>query len=314
MLEYRTVTDGLLFPEGPIAMPDGSVVLVEIARGTLTRVFPDGRKEVIAKPGGGPNGAAIGPDGKCYVCNNGGFEWEVTKLGNRRPIAQADDYASGRIERVDLETGNVEVLYDSCDGRPLKGPNDIVFDRDGGFWFTDLGKVRERDMDRGGVYYARADRSFVREVVHPFLTPNGIGLSPDEKTLYVAETEGARLWAYPITGPGEVAMEPFPKSVNGGRLVACDGGWRRFDSLAVEASGNICVATLLAGGITVARPEGGTEEFVELDDPYTTNICFGGKGLKTAFATLSWEGRLVAVDWPRAGLPLNFLNDATNSS
>lgn len=103
-------------------------------------------------------------------------------------------------------------------------------------------------------------------------------------------------------------MEPFPPSLNGGRLVTCDGGWRRFDSLALEASGNVCVATLMTGGITVAKPDGGTLEFVELDDPYTTNICFGGPDLKTAYVTLSWDGRLVAMDWPRPGLPLNFLN------
>ena len=307
-MQYRTITDGLLFPEGPIAMPDGTVLVVEIARGTLTRVFPDGRKEIVAETGGGPNGAAIGPDGKCYICNNGGFKWHVEPNGNRRSIGQSDDYVSGRIERVDLDTGAVEVLYDSCDGQPLKGPNDIVFERGGGFWFTDLGKVREREIDRGGIYYARADGSLVREVVHPFPTPNGIGLSPDEKTLYVAETEGGRLWAYPIVGEGELAMEPFPPSLNGGRLVTCDAGWRRFDSLALEACGNICVATLMTGGITVASPDGGTVEFVELDDPYTTNICFGGPDLGTAFVTLSWEGRLVAMDWPRPGLPLNFLN------
>ena len=64
------VTEGLRFPEGPIAMPDGSVILVEIAAQQLTRVLPDGSKQVIAKTGGGPNGAALGPDGKIYVCNN----------------------------------------------------------------------------------------------------------------------------------------------------------------------------------------------------------------------------------------------------
>ena len=148
-MKYRTITHGLLFPEGPIAMPDGSVLLVEIARGTLTRVYPDGRREIVADTGGGPNGAAIGPDGKCYICNNGGFRFQVEANGNRRPVAQSDDYVSGRIERVDLETGGVEVLYDACDGRPLRGPNDIVFARDGGFWFTDLGKARDREMDRG---------------------------------------------------------------------------------------------------------------------------------------------------------------------
>jgi gluconolactonase len=106
-------------------------------------------------------------------------------------------------------------------------------------------------------------------------------------------------------------MLGFPESITGGRLVTCDGGLRKFDSLAVEADGKICVATLLTGGITVASPEGGTHEFVPFDDPYTTNICFGGEGLKTAYITLSWKGSLVAGDWPRAGLALNFLNTYT---
>ena len=99
MPELREITTGLLFPEGPIAMPDGSVVLVEIARRCLTRVLPDGRKEVVASPGGGPNGAAIGPDGKCYLCNNGGFEFLQSEHG-LRPVVQAWDYSGGRIGRA----------------------------------------------------------------------------------------------------------------------------------------------------------------------------------------------------------------------
>ena len=309
MKRIRTIADGLQFPEGPIAMPDGSLIVVEIARGTLTRVLLDGRKEVIADTGGGPNGAASGPDGACYVCNNGGFAWERnSRSGRMRPVRQADDYITGRIERIDLATGKIERLYDQCGDHKLNGPNDIVFDQKGNMWFTDLGKSRPRDMDRGAVYWARPDGSEIKEVVQPITTPNGIGLSPDEKILYVAETEGARLYSFPIKGNGIVETLPFPESINGGRLVTCDGGFRRFDSLAVEASGNICIATLMTGGITVARPSGGTAEFFKTEDPFTTNICFGGNKLQTAYLTLSWQGLLVACDWPRPGLPLNFLN------
>ena len=71
----RVVADDLWFPEGPVALDDGSVVLVEIRRQTLTRIAPDGSKQIVAKLAGGPNGAAIGPDGHCYVCNKRGFEW-----------------------------------------------------------------------------------------------------------------------------------------------------------------------------------------------------------------------------------------------
>jgi gluconolactonase len=306
MAELREIATGLRFPEGPIAMPDGSVVLVEIEAGRLTRILPDGTKQTVAEPGGGPNGAAIGPDGKCYVCNNGGFNWHDAD-GLLRPVSQADDYSGGRIERIDLDTGAVEVLYTHCGENRLNGPNDIVFDGDGGFWFTDLGKARARDMDRGAVYYARTDGSLIVEVAFPLVTPNGIGLSPDGKILYVAETETSRLWRYEVLGPGKLSRAQWPNT-NGGILVAGMAGYQRFDSLALDCAGNICVGTLIEGGVTVISPDGQSVEHIAVPDPYCTNICFGGTDLKTAFLTLSAYGTLVAMDWPRPGLPLHFLN------
>ena len=302
-MELRTLATGLQFPEGPVALADGSVVLVEIADGALTRIAADGSKTVVARPGGGPNGAAVGPDSKCYLANNGGFEWH-RENGHIRPLTQANDYSGGRLERVDLKTGAVEVLYRARGEVPLKGPNDLVIDKAGGIYFTDLGKRRARDMDIGAIYYAAPDGSRIVEVAHPLVTPNGIGLSPDERTLYVAETEAARLWAFPIDSPGVVKKEKWP-SPHGGRLVAGMGGYQRFDSLAMQADGRICVATLINGGITVISPDGRHVEHHAMPDPMTTNICFGGADMKTAYITLSWTGRLVAVDWPSPGLRLN---------
>ncbi|MCP5150920.1 MAG: SMP-30/gluconolactonase/LRE family protein [Chromatiales bacterium] len=306
MSELREVASGLRFPEGPIAMPDGSVLLVEIERGTLSRVGVDGTVEVVADLGGGPNGAAIGPDGCCYVCNNGGFAWHHDPIGPR-PVAQADDYSGGRIERVDLATGAVEVLYRACGDIALKGPNDIVFDDHGGFWFTDLGKARRHDQDRGRVFYARADGSEIREVVWPLVTPNGIGLSPDGSRLYVAETATGRVWQFEVEAPGVIRPEPWP-SPNGGTLLAGLPGYQNLDSLAVDAAGNVCVATLMNGGITVVSPDGASIEHIAMPDLYTTNICFGGPELRTAYVTLSQSGRLVSMQWPRPGLALPYLN------
>ena len=303
----REIATGLKFPEGPIALPDGDVLLVEIARGTLSRVKPDGRVEVVAHTGGGPNGAAMGPDGKVWICNNGGFEWIDMGGGRLRPAHQPKDYSGGRIERVDLATGAVEVVYSHGPNGPLRGPNDLVFDADGGLWFTDLGKTRARDLDYGAVYYARPDGSSIVEVVQPMLTPNGIGLSPDGKRLYVAETRAGRLWAWDIEGPGKLRKQPFP-SPWGGTLMVDMSTYRLFDSLAVDTAGNVCVASLMEGGITVVSPLGGEVEFVPMPDVYTTNLCFGGPGLNTAFVTLSTTGKLVSIEWPRAGTPLNFLN------
>jgi gluconolactonase len=303
MTDIKEITDQLQFPEGPIAMPDGSVILVEIARGTLSRVSPDGEISVVAETGGGPNGAAMGPDGHCYICNNGGFEWSRSPgRGLLFPGNQAADYVTGRIEKVNIETGQVEVLYTQCDGESLKGPNDIVFDEQGGFWFTDHGKTRARDRDRTGVYYATVDGDHIVEAIFPLEAPNGIGLSPDEKTLYVAETPTGRLWAYALAAPGEIDRSQRP------RMMAQIPDHHLFDSLAVDAEGNVCVATILAGGITIHSADGAEARHVPMPDVLTTNICFGGEGLKTAYITLSTTGKLVSCEWETPGLPLNFLN------
>ena len=305
-MKIREVARGLQFPEGPIALADGSVLLVEIARGTLSRVTPDGRVHVVADLGGGPNGAALGPDGAVYVCNNGGFRWHTEADGTLRPVAQADDYAGGRIERVDLATGRAERVYEHVEGLALRGPNDLVFDAHGGFYFTDLGKGRAADMDLGGLYYGHADGRPANVVLRPLMTPNGVGLSPDGGTLYYAETAGARVFAYEIERPGQVRKLPWPAPNSGRLLAASPGGhWQRFDSLAVDALGNVCVATLMHGGITVISPDGRLVSHVPLPDAMTTNLCFGGPDRRTVYATLSGSGRLIAIDdWPIPGLAL----------
>ncbi len=301
--EMRILAEGLRFPEGPVAMPDGSVALVEIAAGRVTRVASDGAKSVIATPGGGPNGLAIGPGGRLYVCNNGGFAWHE-EPGVLRPIAPSADYAGGRIERIDPATGRVEVLYDRCAEHRLSGPNDLVFDGKGGFWFSDLGKVRPRGRDHGAVYWAAEDGSRIVEAAHPVPGgANGIGLSPDGKTLYVAETETGRLWAWDILGPGQLRKEPWP-SPHGGRLVCQFPGFRRLDSIAVAASGNIIVATLVSGEVTTVSPAGEILRAVKMPERMPTNICFGGADMRTAYVTLSLTGRLVALPWDEPGLRL----------
>ena len=301
------IAAGLRFPEGPVAMPDGSVILVEIERRSLSRVTPNGKVQVIATLGGGPNGAAMGPNGKIYVTNNGGLKF-VDRPGRLFPVAQADDYARGSIQVVDPVTGKFETLYDACEAQRLRGPNDLVFDRAGGFWFTDLGKTRERDADRGAVYYAKADGSSIVEAIFPLERPNGIGLSPDEKTLYVVETPTARCWAFELSAPGIIKDANGPYRGEKGRVIAGLGGYQMFDSLAVDSAGHICVATLITGAVSDISPDGQSVTQYKLPDPMVTNVCFGGKELRTAFATLSMTGKLVSFEWPRPGLKLNYLN------
>jgi len=288
------LAEGLSFPEGPVAMADGSVVVTEIDAARITRVGVDGSVEVVAECQGGPNGAAVGPDGALYVCNNGGRY-------------AAGNYRGGWVDRVDLADGTVDRLYAEFQGRPLSGPNDLVFDEAGGFWFTDLGKTRGRERDLGSIYYAGIDGASLVEVVHPAEMPNGIGLSPDGGTIYWAETGTARLRARRVTGPGTVA----PLEGHGSEsVVAGLPGVQGFDSLAVDSRGHVCVAMLITGGITVIAPDSSSVVRYTLGDEFfdelTTNICFGGPDLTTAYITLGHTGRVVTCRWPVPGLRLAF--------
>ncbi len=298
--EYRTVAEGLRFPEGPTALQDGTVLVVEIARGTLSRVGTDGTVEVVADCGGGPNGSAVGPDGKVWITNNGGcFDWiDLGSLLVPGPVP--DGWTGGSIQRVDLDTGVVETVYTECDGRPLRAPNDLVFDGHGGFWFTDHGVRLERSSDLTGVFYAAADGSSIREVLHPLEAPNGVGLSPAGDRLYVAETHTGRVYAWDVPSPGTATgaglLAPH------GELLAGLPGLQLLDSLAVDGEGNVCVGTIGNGGVTVISPDGASVQHLTVDDPLVTNVAFGGDDLRTAYVTASATGRLLAFDWPVDGL------------
>jgi len=297
---YRVVAEGLRFPEGPTPLSDGSVLVVEIERGTLSRVGADGGIEVVADCGGGPNGSAIGPDGKVWITNNGGCFDFIDLGGLLLPGDVPDTYTGGSIQRVDLDTGEVETVYTHCDGRPLLAPNDLVADEHGGFWFTDHGLRHARSTDRGAVYYARFEGSSIHEVLTPLDSPTGIGMSPAGDMLYVAETHTGRVYRWNVPEPG-VAV--------GGGLLAPHGdllaglaGLQLLDSLAVDGAGNVCVGTLNEGGVTVISPDGDSVQHLAVDDPLVTNIAFGGPDLRTAYVTASGTGRLLAFDWPVAGL------------
>ncbi len=305
MAELTEIASGLGFPEGPVWMSDGSVVLVEMQHGRITRIRPDGAKETVAEPGGGPNGLAVGPDGQLYCCNNGASFTFVDMGGINFPHQPNPAWEGGRIERIDPASGAVEVLYTECDGRPLRSPNDLVFDTTGGFWFTDHGMSEERTHDRTGIFYAQADGSSIREVIFPTDAPNGVGLSPDGTRLYVAETYSGRVWWWQVTGPGEVELVPGVLP-HGGQLLAGLPELQALDSLAVDGEGHVCVATLVSGGFTRISPDGIQRDFFPADDLLPTNICFGGEDRRTAYVTQSGTGRLSKFTWPVAGLELAF--------
>ena len=286
-MDIELVAEGLEFPEGPMAMADGSVILVEMERRTLTRVAADGATSIVADCGGGPNGAAIGPDGKIWVANNGGSFEFLQRNGLNFTGTTPASHVGGSIQRVDIASGEVETVYEACDGKRLVGPNDLVFDRSGGLWFTDHGCGTPEGRKFGALYYA---------------TPDGVGLSPDESVVYMADTQLGRLWAFDLAAPGELASPtPFPP----GRVIHNLQGFQLLDSLAVEAGGKVCVATLINGGVTAFDPDGAIEHFA-FPDLLTTNICFGGADMRDAWVTCTSTGKLYKCRWPRPGLKLNF--------
>ena len=305
-MEGRVVATGLAFPEGPLELPGGDIAVVEIRTGDITRINPaTGAKSTLAHTGGGPNGAALGPDGAIYVAQNGGFKWTERDFGGQTryfPGERPDDYIGGQIQRVTL-SGEVTTVYRECDGEPLKGPNDLVFDAEGNFYFTDHGKTYPRSRDRTGIFYASPDGKLIREIIFPMEAPNGIGLSPDGQTLYVAETPTARVWAIPLEGPGQPGQRRILATVPG----APPANMALLDSLCVDAEGNVLVATLVHGGITSVSPAGEVLSHVPVADVLTTNCCFAGPDLRTLYVTASTVGELIAFDnWPTQGLKLNF--------
>ena len=301
-MDFRQVAEGLEFPEGPVAMADGSVILTEIKGGRITRIAPDGSRETLAETGGGPNGAAIGPDGALWITNNGGgFSW-IDMQGLTIPGPTPPEHEGGSIQRLDLATGRLETVYETCDGKRLIAPNDLVFDETGGFWFTDHGATTDEGRRFGSLFYAHADGSSIVRQRHDLLSPNGVGLSPDGKTVYVADTHHARLWAFDLAAPGELAPPP---PLAPGRVVAALQDYQLLDSLAVEADGRVCVATIINGGITVFEPHGGLEHY-PFPDLVCTNICFGGEDMQDAWITASSTGCLYKARWPRPGLRLAF--------
>lgn len=301
-MELELVAEGLAFPEGPVAMADGSVIVTEIISGHVTRIAPDGSKTLVADVGGGPNGLAIGPDGALYCCNNGGRFAYHTVDGLMIPGDTPPEHVGGSIQRIDLATGRVETVYDACDGRRLLAPNDLVFDADGGFWFTDHGTSDAEGRRHGALFHARADGSKIVRARHSLYTPNGVGLSPDGRVVYMADTMTGRLWAFDVTGEGELAP---PTLGMPGRVVVTLPGYQLFDSLAVEADGRVCVATIINGGISAITPAGEVEH-TPVPDLIVTNIAFGGEDMRDAWITASSTGKLYKTRWPRPGLRLVF--------
>jgi gluconolactonase len=331
--DFHVVAKGLEYPEGPVYQSDGSILLVEIHKGTLTRVSPNGSTQIVAdfgvNPAGpdqprlacGPNGAAVGRDGAIYVCDDGGLNWiQIPAIPNKTlpllvPTVQPSNYTTGSIQRV-AGNGTFTTLYTQCNGNRLCSPDDLVFDAGGNFWFTDWGHQRPADRDITGVYYAYPDGSGIVQLIPNRYAPNGIALSPNDSRLYVAETYARWIVYWELEAPGHIKRNPA--TMDGSYLLTSNISGT-LDSMAVDEEGNVYVATMLPeglnptvpGGITVISPEGKILDFIKLmvegmPEPLPSNLCFGGPDRRTAYITLAGTGRLVSCEMKIPGKQLHF--------
>ena len=294
-LPSTVLAEGLKFPEAPVVMNDGSVLFVQIQSKQISRLTPDGKVMLVKQLEGGPNGLAIGPDKALYIANDGGRFSFAERGGYNFPGAPPADHVGGSIQRLDLKSGALNTLYESCNGKRLVAPDDLVFDRLGGMWISDIGKIK----GDGGIYYALPDGKDIQCVKDGMNAPNGIGLSPDGKQLHVSEAR--RLWTFDIAGPGRLAPSTsYPQAEHGTlreRSIA--------DSLKVQADSKVCVCTLLAGGISIIDAAGAVE-FIQFADPMLTNLAFGGRDMRDVWVTLSATSRIATLRWPGAGLKAAF--------
>ena len=253
--EFRKLADGFKFTEGPAVAPDGTIYFNDIPNERTHVYDPEsGKTSVFREPSGRANGLFFTPAGALIACEGG----------------------ARRVTRTD-HAGEVTVLADTFDGKKLNSPNDVVPDGVGGFYFTDprYGKNDDREIDVEAVYYIDR-KGKITEVAADLTKPNGIILSPDEETLYVADPGAETIWAYRVDGPGNISDR---------RKFADVGS----DGMTVDKSGNIYVTWT---DVIAFSPDG--KEVLRLTPPEKpANCLLVGKTLyvtaRTGFYAIDLE-------------------------
>ncbi len=251
------------FTEGPCLGPDGCIYFSDI--GNRTMKFDPATKKFteFRNPSGRSNGLKFDKDGNLYACEG------ASKGGNRRVS-------------VTSPKGETKTLADKYDGKKFNSPNDLIIDSKGRVYFTDprYGGDEKREIDTESVYRIDTDGK-VTMLIKDVEKPNGIVISPDGKTLYVADNnpadKGARhLLAFPLKEDGSVGEKKILYTFKG----------RAIDGMAITKDG-LVVATAGSGkeaGIYVFNSEGKVVDFLATpEDP--TNVCFAGKDMKTLYIT-----------------------------
>ena len=255
--EIRKVLTGFQFTEGPTFDRQGNLYFSDIPANRIQKMDAEGKLSVFLEPSGHCNGLMCDGAGILYACE-----------------------MDGRIVKIDTATKQVTPFASEYEGKRFNAPNDLVVDSQGGVYFTDPHFRAPTPLPQGktAVYYASEDGKVIR-LLDDLKAPNGVILSPDEKTLYVIPTLQKEMMAYPVTAPGKLgAGKEFCTLFQPEGAAEPSGG----DGLTLDAKGNLYITSKL--GLQVFDPEGkhlGTIEFPE----QPANVTFGGKDFKTLFVT-----------------------------
>jgi gluconolactonase len=263
------------FTEGPVADRDGNVYFTELVFQRIMKLTPQGVLSVFRESSNNANGMLIDPEGRLIACEGA----ESRRMG----VVQT---FKPQVTRTDLRTGRVEVLADNFQGKPFVGPNDVTIDSKGRLYFTDL--------TGGAVYRLDGPGQIARILAVPDIQrPNGIQISPDDKTLYLIEANqaqgGARMIrAYDLLPDGTVANMRVHYNFYPGRSA---------DGMSIDSEGNLYASAgmgQLRGssetldtktGIYVISPRGALVKFIPIAEDYITNNAFGGPDMKTLYVT-----------------------------
>lgn len=264
----------LVFTEGPAADAEGNVYFTEITGERILKYSSaDGSISEFRKPSGRANGLAFDPQGRLVACEG------------------ANTGGSRQVTRTDLQSGRIEVLATKYEGKRLNSPNDLVIAKNGRIYFTDprYGGQEGRELETEDVYLIDADGSLRRVATKPDIAkPNGIALSPDQQTLYVADTQPgppteARVMAFDVAEDG---------SLSNPRSIYSFGRGRGIDGMAIDVEGNLYGAAgnnsgdpANPAGVYVITPAGALAGVIAIPEDPIANCNFGGPDLKTLYIT-----------------------------
>ena len=264
--------------EGPTVDADGNVYFTDILLQRIMRFSRDGKFSVFREKSNVANGLVIDPQGRLIAAE-----------GAASPTAERSGMATGgipRVTRTDLKTGRMEMLADTFEGKPLSGPNDVTIDAKGRLYVT--------DSSGAAVYRIDAPGTIARILAAPDIQrPNGIQISPDDRTLYIVEANGAEggarlIRAYDLLPDGTARNMRVLYNFYPGRSA---------DGMSIDTQGNLYAAAGLHRtrgtaetldtkcGVYVISPQGKLLKFIPVPEDYITNTAFGGPDMKTLYIT-----------------------------